>query len=104
MANVLNVGGSTGTAGAPAQAPPATGNQVVDKATFLKLLVAQIKNQNPLNPADGAQFVAQLAQFSELEQMISVREAVEGLRDEMKPQAATQKTAASQPQIPQVQA
>ena len=34
---------------------------------FLKLMVTQMKNQNPLNPQDGAQFVAQLAQFSSVE-------------------------------------
>jgi flagellar basal-body rod modification protein FlgD len=40
---------------------------------FLKLLVEQIKNQDPLNPTDGAQFVAQLSQFSQLEQLIAIR-------------------------------
>ena len=43
------------------------------KDLFLQLLVAQIKNQDPLNPSDGTQFVAQLAQFSELEQVIAIR-------------------------------
>lgn len=58
---------------APASATPS-------KDTFLKLLVAQIKNQNPLSPSDGAQFLAQLAQFSQLEQLVSIREGVESLR------------------------
>jgi flagellar basal-body rod modification protein FlgD len=40
---------------------------------FLQLLVAQIKNQDPLNPTDSVQFVSQLAQFSELEQVIAIR-------------------------------
>lgn len=40
---------------------------------FLQLLVAQIKNQDPLNPTDSTQFVSQLAQFSELEQVIAIR-------------------------------
>jgi flagellar basal-body rod modification protein FlgD len=39
---------------------------------FLKLLVEQLKNQDPLAPQDGAQFVAQLAQFNSLEQLISI--------------------------------
>jgi len=55
----------------------------VSKDDFLKLLVAQIKNQNPLNPADGVEFLTQLAQFSQLEQMISIREDVEALRNSM---------------------
>jgi flagellar basal-body rod modification protein FlgD len=42
------------------------------KDMFLKLLVTQLKNQDPLNPSDGTQFVAQLAQFTELEQVISM--------------------------------
>ena len=54
-------------------------NQIATKDEFLKLLVAQIRNQNPLNPADGVQFVTQLAQFSELEQMIAIRQDVDGL-------------------------
>ena len=42
--------------------------------TFLKLLVEQLKHQDPLAPQDGAQFVAQLAQFNSLEQLISINE------------------------------
>ena len=45
---------------------------------FLQLLVAQIQNQDPLNPTDSTQFVSQLAQFSELEQVIGIRQDVEG--------------------------
>jgi len=49
----------------------------VSKDQFLKLLVAQLSNQDPLNPQDGAAFVTQLAQFSSLEQLISIRQAME---------------------------
>ena len=55
----------------------------VNRETFLQLLVAQIKNQNPLNPADGVQFLTQLAQFSELEQMMEIRNEISGLRTDM---------------------
>lgn len=63
----LNIGGAressaTGRAGA---AP---------KDEFLRLLVAQLRNQNPLEPQDGAAFVAQLAQFASLEQMTETNE------------------------------
>jgi flagellar basal-body rod modification protein FlgD len=41
----------------------------VNKNDFLKLLIAQMKNQDPLNPMDGTQYVAELAQFSSLEEL-----------------------------------
>lgn len=53
---------------------------LAQKETFLKLLVAQIRNQNPLQPADAIQFVTQLAQFSELEQMIAMRADLAAIR------------------------
>jgi flagellar basal-body rod modification protein FlgD len=49
--------------------PAALGAAAPDKQMFLQLLVAQIKNQDPTNPMDGTQFVAQLAQFSQLQQL-----------------------------------
>ena len=80
MAGTSNVSGSNGAAGQSGQTPVMVGNGELDKNTFLTLLVAQIKNQDPLNPADGTQFVAQLAQFSQLEQMMGVREDLDSLR------------------------
>lgn len=47
--------------------------------TFLKLLVEQLKNQDPLNPQDGAQFVAQLAQFNSVEQLIGINSKLDQL-------------------------
>ncbi|HYR85229.1 MAG TPA: flagellar hook capping FlgD N-terminal domain-containing protein [Terriglobia bacterium] len=47
------------------------------KSQFLKLLVAQLKGQNPLDPKDGTEFVSQLAQFSSLEELINIRTALE---------------------------
>ena len=41
---------------------------------FLTMLVAQLKNQDPLNPLDGTDFTAQLAQFSSLEQQFNMNE------------------------------
>jgi flagellar basal-body rod modification protein FlgD len=67
----------TGALNSPGVSQP-SGNAAdklgADKSTFLKLLVAQLRYQNPLNPADGIQFVTQLAQFSSLEQTTQMRD------------------------------
>ena len=56
---------------------------LAQKEAFLKLLVAQIKNQNPMNPADGVEFLSQLAQFSQLEQMLAIRSELETIRQNL---------------------
>ena len=47
---------------------------------FLQLLVAQMKNQDPINPMDGTEFASQLAQFNSVEQLIGVNSALTGLQ------------------------
>lgn len=47
-------------------------NKSLNKDAFLQLLVTQMQHQDPLNPQDNSQYVAQLAQFSALEQMTNV--------------------------------
>ncbi|HVP29133.1 MAG TPA: flagellar hook capping FlgD N-terminal domain-containing protein [Myxococcota bacterium] len=46
---------------------------------FLKMLITQLENQDPLNPQDATQFTAQLAQFSSLEQLVSLRTGIDKL-------------------------
>jgi flagellar basal-body rod modification protein FlgD len=58
------------------------------QTAFLQLLVAQIRHQNPLNPADGVEFLTQLAQFTELEQIMAIRGELEALREQMAAGAA----------------
>jgi len=52
-------------------------NDLANKDVFLKLMIEQIKNQDPLNPTDGAQFMGQLAQFSQLEQLVAMRQDIQ---------------------------
>ena len=47
-------------------------NDELGKDAFLQLLVAQLKNQDPLDPQDNSSYIAELAQFSSLEQMTNV--------------------------------
>lgn len=52
------------------------GKDSIGTTDFMNLLVAQLKNQDPLNPMDNQQFAVQLAQFSQLEQLVSINEKV----------------------------
>lgn len=62
-------------------------NRLANQDIFMKLLVAQLRHQNPLSPADGIEFMTQLTQFSQLEQMMSVRKELESIRQLIEPAA-----------------
>jgi len=55
-----------------------TNATVMGKDDFLSLLVAQLQNQDPLNPSDSTEFTAQLAQFSSLEQLQNINDTLAG--------------------------
>ncbi|MCK9443572.1 MAG: hypothetical protein M0Q14_03430 [Tissierellaceae bacterium] len=55
----------------------------LDKEAFLKLLTVQLSNQDPLNPMEDREFIAQLAQFSSLEQMQNLNKTLIDKSDDM---------------------
>jgi flagellar basal-body rod modification protein FlgD len=54
-------------------------DSLTSESTFLQLLVAQIKNQDPLNPTDSIQFVGQLVSYSQLEQLLGINQGIQTL-------------------------
>lgn len=65
-------------------------NKAMGKDDFLKLLVAQLKNQDPLAPQDNTQFVAQLAQFSSLEAAMGTNSRLDAITSQNQGLANTQ--------------
>lgn len=62
-----------------------SGNSNLDKDSFFKLMMAQMKNQDPMNPLKNHEMAAQLAQFSTLEQMSNMNQTlmkIEGKNNE----------------------
>src|SRR5438874_4862016 len=84
MANTLNsINSSNPAAQNPPPAQSATGTTQVTKNMFLQLLVSQIKNQDPLNPTDGVQFLTQLAQFQQLENGMNMGQDIAAIRGDL---------------------
>ena len=81
------ISAASGTSTPSSAAKAATG--LADTSTFLQLLVAQIKNQDPLQPTDGTQFLTQLAQFSQVEQLVGIRSGLDNLEAATKAAATT---------------
>lgn len=52
-------------------------NSILDKNAFLKILTVQLSNQDPLNAKDNTEYIAQMAQFSSLEQMQNLNNTME---------------------------
>lgn len=92
--SIQNIAPITALAGRAAANPaPQSGlDPLADENTFLQLLVQQLKNQDPQSPADPTQFVAQLAQFSELEQVMQMNQTLTAIQAELGAPASSQPT------------
>lgn len=72
-----STGNTAGTSGSGTSSSSSTSAAALDTPTesmFLQLLIAQMQNQDPTSPQDPTQFVGELAQFSELEQVLGIRQ------------------------------
>jgi flagellar basal-body rod modification protein FlgD len=87
---------TTPGASAPATLPPAGApSKTLGKDEFLKLLVTQLRNQDPLSPLQPHEFAAQLAQFSSVEQLTQLNDRLATQTDAVNLGALISKTALS---------
>jgi len=80
---VIPTSQTSGTKPTPTKSDTAFKQLGNDYTQFIRLLTAQIKNQDPLKPMDSTQFVTQLAQLSQVEQTVSTNKHLEGIQTKM---------------------
>lgn len=74
---------SNSSSGAGQSTPTPAPTAAVNKNMFLQLLVAQLRNQDPMSPSDGTQFIGQLAQFQQLEQSVNSGQDITAIRQDL---------------------
>ncbi len=74
----------------PSKKIRAVGSDKMDKDAFMRLMIAQMKHQDPTNPMQGHELAAQLAQFSSVEQLQNVNKTLEDMKAGQKPSESFQ--------------
>jgi len=72
--------GSTASTSTSSTAAPKPRETALGRDAFLQLLVTQMSHQNPLQPQEDGAFIAQLAQFSSLEQLTTMSDTLEAIK------------------------
>ncbi len=79
----MSVSGVSTTSSAPAVATSAADKAKLNYDSFLRLLVAEMKNQDPTEPKDTSQYLSQLASFSAVEQGVNTNKKLDSLMTSM---------------------
>ena|SRR6185312_4825734 len=95
----MSVPGVGSTSGTNTQAPSVANNNGFKPADFMKLLMTQLQNQDPLSPMDPTQFAQQLVQFNSLDQLVAIRQDLDTQNTQLT--SATAGTASSSGTTPQ---
>jgi flagellar basal-body rod modification protein FlgD len=78
----------TSVSGSAAQANQLKSGKALGQADFLKLMTAQLKQQDPFNPLDNTQMVAQMAQFSSVAGIGEMNSSLKSISDQLTAQTA----------------
>lgn len=87
---INGINGTGSTAGADGKTAAAPGSNAMGRDDFMKLLVAQLKNQDPNNPLDTKDLVTQLSQLTSVEQLVTIGEKMGDLTTATNGMAANQ--------------
>ena len=89
MSSVSSINNSSGAAAGSAAAATSTAKSTLTTQDFLQLLSTQLQNQDPLKPMDDSAYLAQMAQFTSLQQVNTLSNTISLMRSDQQNLAAT---------------
>jgi flagellar basal-body rod modification protein FlgD len=81
--STIGTNGSGALNGAPATTTTTSAERTLGQDAFLKLLITQLENQDPTNPKQDTEFIAQLAVFSQLEKLTEISASLKLLTEQL---------------------